>query len=117
MRVNTTGESKNEWGRITTYIPSEILRNKTALLGLLVLMVLLILQRSPPVPTDDPSRLHHHKTNLLQDVMTANVTTMLPRGFVHNDKIFGHIHMAKTAGTELNGILAARYERVCGHKG
>lgn len=33
------------------------------------------------------------------------------------DKLYGHVHMAKTAGTTLNGELAARYERVCGHKG
>ena len=31
--------------------------------------------------------------------------------------IYGHVHMAKTAGTELNGMLALRYERVCGQKG
>ena len=31
--------------------------------------------------------------------------------------IFGHVHMAKTGGTELNGELAMRFERVCGHKG
>jgi hypothetical protein len=31
--------------------------------------------------------------------------------------IFGHVHMAKTGGTELNGELALRFERVCGHKG
>ena len=30
---------------------------------------------------------------------------------------FGHVHMAKTAGTTLNGQLAAHFERVCGHKG
>jgi hypothetical protein len=31
--------------------------------------------------------------------------------------IYGHVHMAKTAGTTLNGEMAARFERVCGHKG
>lgn len=31
--------------------------------------------------------------------------------------IYGHIHMAKTAGTNLNGLLALNYERVCGNKG
>jgi hypothetical protein len=36
---------------------------------------------------------------------------------VHSDVLFGHVHMAKTAGTTLNGELAARFERVCGHKG
>lgn len=40
------------------------------------------------------------------------------RSFFHYpSKIFGHIHMAKTAGTELNGILASTFERICGHKG
>ena len=40
-----------------------------------------------------------------------------PAGFVPYEKIFGHVHMAKTAGSEINGELAAHYERVCGHKG
>ena len=31
--------------------------------------------------------------------------------------IFGHLHMAKTAGTTINGKLAFDFERVCGHKG
>jgi hypothetical protein len=32
-------------------------------------------------------------------------------------RIFGHVHMAKTAGTSVNGELAVHFERVCGHKG
>ena len=31
--------------------------------------------------------------------------------------IFGHLHIAKTAGTTINGKLAFDFERVCGHKG
>ena len=31
--------------------------------------------------------------------------------------VYGHVHIAKTAGTSLNGELAMKYERVCGHKG
>lgn len=31
--------------------------------------------------------------------------------------VIGHVHMAKTGGTTLNGILALNYEKVCGHKG
>ena len=31
--------------------------------------------------------------------------------------IYGHVHMAKTAGTEINGMLSMRYERICGTKG
>ena len=31
--------------------------------------------------------------------------------------IYGHIHMAKTGGTNLNVFLANNFEKVCGHKG
>jgi len=31
--------------------------------------------------------------------------------------MIGHVHIAKTGGTSINGILANRYERVCGVKG
>jgi len=31
--------------------------------------------------------------------------------------IYGHVHMAKTGGTLINGNLSAHYERICGHKG
>ena len=34
-----------------------------------------------------------------------------------NAVMYGHVHMAKTGGTSLNGVLANTYERVCGHKG
>jgi len=34
-----------------------------------------------------------------------------------NSFVFGHLHMAKTAGSEINGLLASRFERVCGNKG
>jgi hypothetical protein len=35
----------------------------------------------------------------------------------HSDTIYGHVHMVKTAGTNLNGLLASRYDHVCGNKG
>ena len=35
----------------------------------------------------------------------------------HSNTIYGLVHMAKTAGTEINGELALNYERVCGNKG
>ncbi|KAL7559651.1 hypothetical protein ACA910_006248 [Epithemia clementina (nom. ined.)] len=31
--------------------------------------------------------------------------------------IYGHLHVAQTAGSNINGALAAKYERVCGSKG
>lgn len=42
----------------------------------------------------------------------ANVT-----GYVRPNVIYGHVHIAKAGGTSLNGILANKFERVCGHKG
>lgn len=33
------------------------------------------------------------------------------------DRIFGLAHIAKTAGTNLNGNLSMHYERICGNKG
>ncbi len=34
-----------------------------------------------------------------------------------NTPIYGHIHLAKTGGTSLNGMLANTFERICGNKG
>jgi hypothetical protein len=41
----------------------------------------------------------------------------LALGLAAASPVVGHVHMAKTAGTSLNGLLASMYERVCGHKG
>eukprot|EP00588_Corethron_pennatum_P000169 CAMPEP_0194300166 /NCGR_PEP_ID=MMETSP0169-20130528/61110_1 /TAXON_ID=218684 /ORGANISM="Corethron pennatum, Strain L29A3" /LENGTH=346 /DNA_ID=CAMNT_0039050313 /DNA_START=312 /DNA_END=1349 /DNA_ORIENTATION=+ len=38
-------------------------------------------------------------------------------GWRPNDVLYGFVHIPKTAGTEVNGELAMRYERVCGNKG
>ena len=32
-------------------------------------------------------------------------------------RFFGHVHIAKTGGTTLNGVLAMKYQRICGNKG
>ncbi|KAL7553681.1 hypothetical protein ACHAWF_018043 [Thalassiosira exigua] len=37
--------------------------------------------------------------------------------FIHPPYIYGHIHMAKTGGTNLNGLFANKFERICGNKG
>jgi len=51
---------------------------------------------------------YHSSSNDNTTITTITTTTTT---------IYGHIHMAKTGGTTLNGILALHYERVCGHKG
>ena len=43
--------------------------------------------------------------------------TMICKSLRRPQKIYGHVHVAKTAGTTLNGKLASNFERVCGHKG
>lgn len=35
----------------------------------------------------------------------------------HPKKIYGHVHIAKTGGSSINGIFANKFERVCGNKG
>lgn len=44
-------------------------------------------------------------------------TKKTDEGFHHSQVVYAHVHIAKTAGSEVNGVLAARYERVCGEKG
>jgi hypothetical protein len=46
--------------------------------------------------------------------LSSRVSTL---AFQHPPILMGHIHMAKTGGTSFNGMLANKFERVCGHKG
>ena len=39
------------------------------------------------------------------------------RDWVRPSVVYGLVHMAKTAGTEINGEMAARFSNVCGNKG
>mmetsp|Transcript_5627 Transcript_5627/g.10175 ORF Transcript_5627/g.10175 Transcript_5627/m.10175 type:complete len:299 (+) Transcript_5627:3-899(+) len=48
---------------------------------------------------------------------TVNMINVNGGGYTQPNKLFGHIHIAKSGGTTLNAMLANRYERVCGHKG
>ena len=36
--------------------------------------------------------------------------------YVYSNMIYGHVHIAKTGGTTINGILANGFEGVCGNK-
>lgn len=57
------------------------------------------------------------RTSARVKTKTMQVDEGTDDGCSGGNKIFGHVHMAKTAGTEINGELAAHFERVCGHKG
>ncbi|KAL9190979.1 hypothetical protein ACHAXT_000685 [Thalassiosira profunda] len=53
----------------------------------------------------------------LDELVPSNATEAVHPRDAHPVVLYGHIHMAKTGGTALNGILANKFERVCGHKG
>ncbi|KAL7479639.1 hypothetical protein ACHAW6_005362, partial [Cyclotella cf. meneghiniana] len=44
-------------------------------------------------------------------IQNAQLSTSL------NNKIYAHLHIAKTGGTYINQFLANKYEKVCGNKG
>ncbi len=51
------------------------------------------------------------------DLSSDNSTAFKRTSYASPDVIYGHVHMAKTAGTYLNGFLANNFDGVCGHKG
>ncbi len=57
----------------------------------------------------------------VEDVDKSDATRRMKKldevPYRHEDVIFGHIHMARTAGSSLNWNLSNHYERVCGNKG
>jgi hypothetical protein len=56
-------------------------------------------------------------SDTLHDSDASKPMPALPGDYVHPNIMYGHLHMAKTGGTSLNGILANQFERICGHKG
>ena len=60
-------------------------------------------QQEPPPPLKNC-------TSILSSVPNSTIRTTEASSF---STVYGHLHYAKTAGTTLNGRLAAQYERVC----
>lgn len=98
-----------------------------------------LLQNSTQLNFSTPSE---HKENMLRDIAgdedtldgiaieeiakqeftrvrdeMLNTGEVAPGKYVFPNVIYGHVHIAKTGGTSLNGMLANRFERVCGNKG
>jgi hypothetical protein len=70
------------------------------------------------VKTSVMEEITHTTTSTPTESSTAPPLIPVKHGQpIRYPKIFGHLHYAKTAGTEINGELAAHFERVCGHKG
>lgn len=53
----------------------------------------------------------------LSSSSTTKDTTTHEVGYTRPKILYGNLHVAKTGGTSLNGIMANKFERVCGHKG
>ena len=51
------------------------------------------------------------------NVPTTSSSSSSSTGINSSYPVYGHIHVAKTAGTSLNVYMASTYTRVCGHKG
>jgi hypothetical protein len=68
----------------------------------------------PTMSQQQQMMIHQARSGIIQEHTTREIIG----GGIHlPPMIFGHVHMAKTAGTEINGQLAQRFERVCGNKG
>lgn len=105
---------------------------RPALIILVVVVALIcqyiniLYQRLHDIERDNVS-LKDQNAKLLQSRLSkSNYSTSTSNyELIHNNNdessnytiTYGHIHMAKTGGTALNGMLALNYERVCGHKG
>ena len=48
---------------------------------------------------------------------TSSLAVELPPASSPRRPVYGYLHMAKVAGTNLNGVLSMQFERVCGNKG
>jgi hypothetical protein len=78
----------------------------------------------PPVKTFEDGVDYYFKTKneagVSRPVVQQNIVQQntVQQGFsIHPPILYGHVHMAKTGGTSLNGKMANMFERVCGHKG
>lgn len=69
-------------------------------------------ERCLPEITTKPSTNYTATTILGEQIISQK-----HGGYVHPPIVYGHVHMEKTAGTTLNGVLASHFDNVCGHKG
>ena len=60
--------------------------------------------------SDTTTRINHSNASTSYDAPDVS-------SYVYPNIMYGHVHIAKTGGTSVNGIFANKFERVCGHKG
>ena len=85
----------------------------------LVMFIVCFLQHDEVSHLKEEANELNVEVNLLRSKQNKSVKRQLFNGFTREKEnlIYCHVHIAKTGGTALNGILANKYERVCGNKG
>jgi hypothetical protein len=103
------------------------MKHLTLVLSLALNAILVILYFAHPTPFPPTRGTEEMKFKTLVETetnhtiaihsTTGGAESASSHGYVRYPTIIGHVHYAKTAGTEINGELAAHFERICGHKG
>lgn len=87
----------------------------TSLILFVASTISLCMSRISGVPSS--SHLESSVTKNHASNASTLIVTGADGGYHSPNVIYGHIHMAKTMGTTINGNLSMHYERICGHKG
>jgi len=58
-----------------------------------------------------------HVTEKITEASEKDKANISAVEWIPSPVIYGLVHMAKTGGTTINGLMAMKYERVCGNKG
>lgn len=69
------------------------------------------------LPKSNSASQDEHKTVAMASSPQSNDVSNSSNKGTARPILYGHLHIPKTAGTNINSMLAAKYERVCGHKG
>lgn len=91
----------------------DLMLNGTIFLNLMVLLLVVLQLRQSQPPRQQPFISNKNNTKMAPSAPTD----LAPRGWIRPSTVYGLVHMAKTAGTEINGEWACHFERVCGNKG
>ena len=75
-------------------------------------VILFEMSRISAVPSSS-----HLESSVVKNLTRNASNAATGDGYHSPNVIYGHVHMAKTMGTTINGNLSMHYERICGHKG
>lgn len=56
-------------------------------------------------------------SSIRKNTNKSNINSNMNSPTSTSNTIYGHVHIPKTGGSNLNGLMAAKYDNVCGNKG